>query len=147
VRVLVCGDRWWRDRFMVRYVLSVLFKEAGLPFVVIEGGATGADQAAADWAKSMRQHGVEHAPVPAEWEVCGPWCPPTPHRRRNRAGKEFCPVAGVHRNMKQLKEEDPDLVVAFHGDLKSSKGTKHMVEISEKAGKEVWLLDGRGEKQ
>lgn len=146
MRILVCGDRKWSNRFMVRFVLSVLFQHVGLPFTVIEGGAQGADRAAGDWAKSMRRYGVEHKPVPARWEECGPWCPDRPHRRRNRQGKEFCPLAGPHRNVKQLEEEKPDLVIAFHGDLQSSKGTKHMVEISEKAGKEVWLLDGKGER-
>jgi hypothetical protein len=123
---------------------------------VIEGGAKGADRIAGDWARSMEPRGVAHRRVEADWENCGPWCPDKPHRRPRKAARgytpgrlpTYCPLAGPHRNMRQLKEEHPDLVLAFHGDLQSSKGTKHMVEISEQAKVEVWVLDGkRQEKQ
>ena len=33
-----------------------------------------------------------------------------------------------------LEEGKPDKVLAFHEDIESSKGTKHMVKISQEAG-------------
>ena len=49
--------------------------------------------------------------------------------------------AGHIRNSEMLKEGKPDLVIAFHNDLSSSKGTKNMVEKSMKANVKVICID------
>ena len=43
-------------------------------------------------------------------------------------------AAGAIRNGQMLTEGKPDLVVAFHGNISISKGTKNMVEQATKAG-------------
>lgn len=127
MKVIVTGCRDWRDARAVRFVLASLLVACGVPFTLIEGGARGADRAAGEWGQQMekRMPGLfTWVRVEAQWE-------------------EFGRAAGPIRNVKMLREERPDLVVAFHGDLQSSKGTRHMVEIAEAAGVEVWLFDGR----
>jgi hypothetical protein len=38
-----------------------------------------------------------------------------------------------------MQEGNPDYVIGYHKDVKSSKGTKHMLTISIKAGKPTYL--------
>lgn len=126
MRVLVTGDRFYDDSKIVSAVLDGLYllhqeDDPYGPFVVIEGQCPkgGADLFAEEWAK--RTGGVDHRPVPADWD--------THHK-----------AAGPIRNRKMLKEERPDVVVAFHDDLEHSKGTKDMVTIADKAGVPVYHI-------
>lgn len=80
--------------------------EAGPISTLIEGGATGADAIAREWAECHPE--VEHVRVDADWE---------------RHGK----AAGPTRNVIMLRVHKPDLVLAFHKDLHRSKGTRDMV--------------------
>lgn len=112
MKVLVCGDRNW-------YIFSTIRRELRkLPegTIIIHGAARGADTCADIVAKSL---GFTVKSYPAEW---------------NKHGK----AAGPIRNLQMLKE-NPDiaLVLAFHSDIESSKGTKHMKKSAEKAGIEV----------
>lgn len=59
-------------------------------------------------------------PFPAEWE---------------KYGKSAGPI----RN-RQMLDENPDLVIAFHDDIESSKGTKDCIKEAEKRGIEVQLI-------
>jgi hypothetical protein len=52
--------------------------------------------------------GVEVLPFPAQW-------------------KKFGRAAGPIRNRQMLVEGKPDLVIAFHDDLKNSDGSKNML--------------------
>ena len=126
MKVLVCGDRHWRDWNMVYKVLDELYyAHDGL--VVIEGGARGADTMAGNWTMDRKRRGwaVELEVYEANWAE---------HHR----------AAGPIRNKKMLVDGKPDLVVAFHDALEESKGTKNMVEISRKAGVEVLLVQHPG---
>lgn len=87
-RVLVCGGRDYKDFATVRAWLDPM------PIsVVIEGGASGADLMARNWAV---QNGVPVETFDAEWEKHG------------RA-------AGPIRNRRMLEEGKPDVIVAFPG--------------------------------
>jgi YspA, cpYpsA-related SLOG family len=123
MRVLGCGDRNWTDRTLIFTTLSRLYEAMGLPFVVIDGQARGADKIVAEWAEMMRKRGVEHEMYPARWS-------------------EFGRAAGPIRNQQMLDEGQPDLVVAFHAAITESRGTKDMVARAEKAGVQVWLIRG-----
>ena len=114
MRVLICGDRNWTDRKAIRDFVS------GLPFgsVVIEGEAKGADSIARDVAG---EQGFMVMPFPANWKLYG------------RA-------AGPIRNKQMLTEGKPDLVVAFHNDIDSSRGTANMVDQARKAGIETKVM-------
>lgn len=127
MRVLVTGDREWDDELPIHAMLSGLWSEAtrrgDLPFVVIEGGATGADAHAGRWARvrADRNAEVKHEKYPADW------------RRHKRA-------AGPIRNQ-QMLDTGIDLCVAFHDDLWGrAKGTKDMVERCRGAGVQTYVL-------
>jgi len=109
-RILVTGDRNWDDDDSIarRLNRAARFRRT----VIIEGGAKGADAAAAAWAKAK---GAGHEQYKADWAKHG------------RA-------AGPIRNRTMLEQGRPDRVLAFHPDLGSSKGTKDMVSAAHRAG-------------
>jgi hypothetical protein len=122
MRVLVTGARDWDDPDIVGTVLSgAALHTADLAemFVVIEGGAKGADECARNWAPDHPS--VSHITERAEWEAFG-----------KRAG----PI----RNRKMVDEHEPDVVFAFHNDLESSKGTKDCVTYARSKGIPVYLV-------
>ena len=114
MRVLVCGDRHWTNEEVIRRELRSLTA----PSVVIHGCARGADTIAGRVAKEL---GVTVEEYPAQWSLHG------------RA-------AGPIRNRQMLEQGKPDLVLAFHGDLAKSKGTKNMIEQASKAGVAVRIF-------
>jgi hypothetical protein len=108
MKILVCGDRHWKD-FLTIY--TVLKEYEHTAEAVIHGAATGADTLAGDAAEAL------HIPVrsyPAEWDKG--------------------PAAGPIRNRRMLQIEHPDMILAFHNDLENSKGTKDMVGRAKQAG-------------
>lgn len=113
-RVLVCGDRYWDDTKFIYDTLDRLALEVYID-CLIEGDGKGVDRIAGFWARS---HSIDNFKYPADWQSYG---------KR----------AGPMRNHEMLLKGNPGIVVSFHDDLKNSKGTKHMMAISEKAGKEV----------
>lgn len=113
MRLLVCGSRYWKPLNPVKRELKRL-----RPTVVIHGGANGADSLAGIAAKEL---GIMVEVYYAEWDLYGR-------------------SAGPIRNIKMLKEGKPDLVLAFHEDIKKSKGTAHMIAIAKKAGVKVKLI-------
>ncbi len=120
MRVIVCGDRKWGDGAggaayrKVRFVLEQLPKGT----VIIEGGANGADTMGKNVAQELGFLVVEY---PANWDY--------QHR-----------AAGQIRNVAMLSDGKPDLVLAFHSNIKQSKGTAHMVERARKAGVKVEVI-------
>lgn len=113
MKILVTGDRNWQDYWTVLNAL----KEYGATSVV-HGAAAGADTVAKNAAIDL---GIEHIPYKADWKTYG------------RA-------AGSIRNRKQFDHELPDLVLAFHDNLKESKGTKDMIEYALSQGAKVILI-------
>lgn len=110
MRVLVCGDRLWRDSHMVHAHLSSLKAELGT-FTVVEGGATGADVEAANAAR--------HLDLPVE-TFKADWI-------------KYGRAAGPRRN-RQMLDTKPDLVLAFHDDIEHSRGTKDCVGEARRRG-------------
>ncbi len=112
-RVLVCGGRDFTAEWEVFQALQKQWAQHGERLVVIDGGARGADAAAAMWAESWHRAGndVEHVQFKAKW---------TQH------GKGAGPI----RNQQMLDEGKPDVVLAFPG----GNGTADMVRRAEKAG-------------
>lgn len=100
-RVLVCGDRNWKDPVPIEREL----KQFGAGSVVIHGGARGADQIAGVVARRL---GLLVEVCRADWHQYG------------RA-------AGPIRNQLILEQGKPDYVLAFHSNLAYSKGTADMV--------------------
>lgn len=63
--------------------------------------------------QACRELKISFVPFPAHWDIHG------------RA-------AGPIRNQQMLDEGLPDMVIAFHDDIASSKGTKDMISRAEK---------------
>jgi hypothetical protein len=82
---------------------------------VIEGGAKGADQGAAQWAE---HEGVTLMKFPADWATFGR-------------------SAGPRRNAQMLSKGQPDVVIAFPG----GRGTANMVAQAKAAGVTVILVE------
>lgn len=104
MRVLVCGSRFSEvGGLRVRAALDTL------PItLLIQGGATGVDEAAKRWAQAR---GIPVMEFPANW---------------THQGK----AAGPIRNAAMLKYGQPELVVAFPG----GNGTANMVKLARAAG-------------
>jgi hypothetical protein len=106
MRVLICGDRHWTERYPIFSLINRLEPDA-----IIEGCASGADRMAEEIAADFDI--VLHH-FPAQWQVYG------------RA-------AGPIRNQRMLDDGKPDLVVAYHDDIARSRGTKDMLDRARKA--------------
>lgn len=122
MRILVCGDRNWTNQALIDQTLSKLHNHAvvysGRIECVIEGEARGADRMGRIAAELL---GVPVLKFPALWDVYG------------RA-------AGPIRNQQMLDEGKPTLVLAFHNNLDSSKGTKDMVRRAKQRGIPVRVI-------
>lgn len=117
MKLLVCGDRKWRDGKLIGQCIDVLGYQLH-QIVIIEGGAPGADTLA-------RQHAIKRGimviEVKAEWAKYGK-------------------AAGPIRNQKMLDDYKPDLVMAFHDNIGASTGTAGMIELAKEAGVPVRLI-------
>lgn len=113
MKVLVTGGR---DYPGVQHVWSVLERlHAETPIeMLIEGGASGADQHARRWAIRRDIRTLTYGVSKAEWA-------------------QFGKAAGPMRNARMLKAGQPDLVVAFPG----HDGTADMVAKARAAGVRV----------
>ena len=116
MRVLICGSRDWDDPGWIRQALSAAVANSPNGVEVIEGEARGADTIARAVAEELE---LKVHRFPANWSKYGR-------------------SAGPIRNHQMLVEGKPNLVLAFHKDLLSSKGTKNMVIQAENARIPTW---------
>jgi hypothetical protein len=124
--ILVTGDRNWSidneaQKITVWGALNGYRKHNP---IVVHGAAKGVDRIADTHAHSL---GYEVHPHPADWD--------TYHR-----------AAGPIRNQEMLDQETPNLVLAFHDDIVSSKGTRDMVNRAVKLGIPIILHDSYGKR-
>lgn len=103
MRLLICGDRHWEDKNLIKDAILVL---PVLPEVIIEGEAPGADRLAREVARGLA---IPILPFAANW------------KRYNKA-------AGPIRNKQMLIEGRPTVVWAFHDNFVQSRGTRDMVK-------------------
>jgi hypothetical protein len=111
--VLVCGDRNWSDIDKIRRVLSKLPPKT----TIVQGGAKGADTLAWEVAFEL---GFKVITVEAEWHLG--------------------PRAGPIRNRKML-DMNPRFVIAFHNDLKKSRGTADTVREAKRRDIQVVVIE------
>lgn len=115
-RVLCFGGRDYADRERVNAALSLLLRERFLQgFMIIQGGARGADTLCAEWGFAK---GFPVVCVPAQWE-------------------RYKKAAGHLRNGWML-EIQPSFAVGFPG----GAGSRDMASQAERAGVPVWLPYG-----
>lgn len=129
VKILVCGDREWKDaNFMRETIIDVIADSSLLftypedfKFTLIHGDASGADKMSEIVTNDFSAR-ADVLRFPAKWEEHG-------H------------AAGPIRNQQMLDESKPDLVLAFHNDIgKKHCGTFDMIRKANKAGVEVRLF-------
>ena len=120
MRILVCGDRHYTHEKLVIEKLGQFKDEKEV--VIIEGGCVGADIIARSVAQA---YGYKVEEYPAQWSKYG------------RA-------AGPIRNKQMIDEGKPDLVIAFHDNIDSSRGTKGMIAMAQKAGIKTILIEKSG---
>ena len=129
MRVLICGDRTWRDPKLIYRVMHPLNKDED---TVIEGEAHGADEIARIIC-DLRD--IPYEPYPADWCDFSGSC----QKLHTHHGKR----AGLVRNQKML-DANPDEVWAFHDDLSKSRGTIQMVRLAVAKGVETkWFSHGK----
>ena len=119
MKILICGDRNWTDKHKIYNVLDCdKFDLIRSSTIIIHGACRGADRLAGDCAKELFFKDV--IPFPANWA-------------------KFGTKAGPIRNREML-DEKPDLVIAFHSNLIKSKGTLDTVMEANRRGIEVWIV-------
>ena len=117
LKALVCGDRNWSNREVIR---SWLLKLQDLGYdTILEGEANGADSIAREEAERI---GMKVEKYPADW---------------SRYGR----AAGPIRNRRML-DRNPNLVLAFHNDISHSRGTADTVNEAKKRGIRVIIKEG-----
>ena len=118
--VVVTGSRKWANRELLYATLDGWHELAGIASIA-EGCAKGADRMAEDWAK---EHGILIHHYEADWALMGK-------------------AAGAVRNSVMLRSEKPDVVLAFHEDIRNSAGTGDCVHKAGKLGIKVVLTTGK----
>jgi hypothetical protein len=126
------GSRLWPDIPLLETTLYLVWHDAleiGYTGIeLMQGCAEGADTIGGQWAI---RNGILVRERPADWEgPCGSECQPG-HRRRNRRGTEYCPLAG-HRRNQRMVDERPVLFVA--ASYRNSSGTADCSRRAKKAG-------------
>jgi hypothetical protein len=119
LKVLMCGCR----NSSIQFEETIIFELDRLPkySTIIHGGCTGIDLYV---EKLSKIKGFDTIAIPVstqEWDVLG------------RA-------AGPIRNQKML-DLKPDYVIAFHPNIRSSKGTKNMMSLAYNANVPVYIHD------
>ncbi len=123
MRVLVTGGRTYSDSGMVYGVLDGMLAAHG-SLVIIEGGATGADAHARQWAKD---HGIKSITERAIWTDLSQ---PDAVVKTRKDGSQYDAMAGHRRNQKMLDIHKPDVCVGFSG----GTGTADMLRRARAAG-------------
>jgi hypothetical protein len=117
MKVLICGDRAWKNRESIRTVIEGLITNYG-EIEIVEGECTGADTIARKIAQELE---IPFHCYPAQW-------------------KKYGDAAGPIRNQQMINREHPDMVIAFHGYIEKSKGTKDMVSKARAAGIQTYIV-------
>jgi hypothetical protein len=139
MRILICGDRKWKNELKIQATVETLLNENFNDYFncisniyVIEGEAPGADTLGRKVAEEL---GLKVLPFPAPWnDIEGK---PAHQIGTRNDGSKYWKAAGPYRNQQMLTEGKPDIVLAFHNDIGNSKGTLDMIKRANKAGVEV----------
>jgi hypothetical protein len=133
----------WRRLDEVLYGWCGYSAQGPSGFVLRHGCAPGVDTVAGLWAVARGVAVDEHR---ADWDTCGPDCPPGPsHRRRRTAAAmrahpgstpDYCPGAGGRRNQ-AMADAQPRARLCLAFPTPSSRGTWDMVRRATAAGIEV----------
>ncbi|TYK45192.1 hypothetical protein [Actinomadura decatromicini] len=147
--ILATGSRHHEDAGLIGESLYEVIAGTGARNIVIRHGACpgGADQIFQEFCESeaawfdREGRSLIVDPVPADWDFCGPDCPPRRHRVRKKPGDvfhpgvldDYCPGAGPRRNLAMVEKlPRPDVAVGFP--LGRSSGTENCLRAAKAAG-------------
>ena len=111
LKIGIVGSRNFNDYKLLKETLDEYIEDV---FLIVSGGAKGADSLGEQWAKENNIKTLIHKP---EW-------------------KKYGKSAGFVRN--ELIINDSDIVIAFWDGL--SKGTKHSINLAKKQNKKVKII-------
>lgn len=133
--VLVCGDREWEDTEKIYEVLRKEHKARPITYL-IEGGAEGVDV----WSKhAAKRLGIQTIECDALWGYYGRKAGPI--RNQVQLDIALALTSSTGKGWAADKAEDFELqVLAFHPNIKKSKGTADMVKRAKKAGIDVRVI-------
>lgn len=129
MKIAVVGSRNFLNTKYVEYVLNHTEKIFG-DFVLVSGGANGADTLAERWA-IRNKHECEI--YPANWEDL---THPDAKIKTDKKGRKYDAAAGFRRN-KQIVEA-ADIVIAFWDG--QSRGTLNTIMLAKKQKKKVYIF-------
>lgn len=118
MRIVVTGCRHWHIHDIAESVVARMIRMHGAGITIIQGGADGVDRS---FAEACAELGVACETFEADW---------------GRYGR----AAGPRRNAAMLAA-GADLVVAFHRDLASSRGTLDCTRQAIALGVPTYLCD------
>jgi hypothetical protein len=111
IKIGVVGSRSFNDYELLKRTLD---EYLGKVWVIVSGGAKGADSLGEKWA---RENNIKTCIYKADWAEHGK-------------------AAGMIRNVDIVK--DSDLIIAFWDGL--SRGTEHSINLAKKMDKEVKII-------
>lgn len=125
LRVCVCGGRTYADWDYFQWFMDTVFVPMlkGDDFILVQGGATGADAMGKRWAK---KNGFTWEEYGAKWDDLEA---PGAFVKVRWDGKKYNANAGLARNQHMLNL-GIDVLLSFEG----GSGTAHMTGICKKAG-------------
>ena len=121
--ILITGSRDWCPYLLI-WILLCLYR----PRAIVHGNCKGVDRTADEVAGHI---GMSSTPVDAEWDKYGDKAGPI----RNKLMIDY--ISQLAHEGKQI------LVLAFHQNIESSKGTKGCIKLAESRGLNTILIDGR----
>ena len=114
LKVVFTGDRNWSDIKRVKQIFRSIPKDS----IIIVGDAKGLDYFVEKIASEANMKVIVYK---AEWDKYGL-------------------KAGPIRNRLMINENQPDLIIGFHNDIKSSKGTLHTLNYGKLKGIKTYLV-------
>lgn len=118
-KIIFCGDRHTSSNYIFEPMIKLELKNLPRYSTIIHGGCTGIDELVDTLARRIDKK-FTIIKVDADWTL----------------GVKAGPI----RNKKML-DMNPDYVMAFHQDIKYSKGTKNMMQLAHDAGLPVYIHD------
>lgn len=118
MRVLVTGSRDWSDQARLWAALDEAYENRTSPrglFMVVHGGAKGADQMAMAWVRGKRRDGelnIYHEMHPVQW---------------NQGGK-FVKAAGHHRNQMMVNKGAAKALAFIRNNSPGATGCLEMIK-------------------
>lgn len=119
--ILVCGSRHYDDAEVIASILGSFRRTCKDGVVkIIQGGCGGADTIALAYQEQCKLDGETFK---ADW-------------------KKFGKAAGPFRNQKMIDMGRPNIILAFHKNIKSSKGTLDMLRRGQENDIPTYLIPG-----